>query len=78
MSADRHKAMGRPKHFTQTSPCSGRRTTYAHIIDRPRLALPEGGGGAEWQPELLCLTQPPTHIRKFFLKKRIFPIEKFP
>ena len=24
---------------------------------------PPGGGGAEWQPGLLHLTHPPTHIR---------------
>ena len=38
---------------------------------RPQLSV-QGGwgeGGAEWQPRLLRLTQPP-HIRKIFLRKK--------
>ena len=35
----------------------------------PPVVLPEGGG-AGWQPGLLHLSHPSTHIRKFFLTKK--------
>ena len=37
---------------------------------RPRLSVQ--GGGRSWQPGLLRLTHPPSHIRRFLRKKLKF------